>query len=232
MAKHVILDCYTDEPSGLGVPPYVGTYPRYIYGKLKSDENTQVFYLTIDDLRLLKKYDSAEPQLNEKQKTKIDIYNLTKNSINTNQILEEADTIAVILGVHTPGKYLTAIPGTLREVEPMIANYNAVKILTGPAASVHGTQLEGGRFSEAPNQDIWAHIDKNYYNVETFNEIDKYAKLGAEVLSQMNNVENKIVELETGQGCYRDVGCSYCVEAQKPQSFRDQKPIIEEVKAL
>ena len=29
-----ILDCYTDEPAGLGVPPYLGTYPRYVFGKI------------------------------------------------------------------------------------------------------------------------------------------------------------------------------------------------------
>ncbi|MBT5342472.1 hypothetical protein HOL59_02715, partial [Candidatus Woesearchaeota archaeon] len=48
-----ILDCYTDEASGLGVPPYLGTYPRYLYGKFVSEKN-KVTYLTIDDLRLWK----------------------------------------------------------------------------------------------------------------------------------------------------------------------------------
>ena len=50
-----LLDCYTDEPSGLGVPPYLGTYPRYIAGYLNED----VYYLTIDDLRLWKKHNSV-----------------------------------------------------------------------------------------------------------------------------------------------------------------------------
>ena len=44
---YTILDCYTDEPAGLGVPPYLGTYPRYIAGSLEKIPN----YLTIDDLR-------------------------------------------------------------------------------------------------------------------------------------------------------------------------------------
>jgi len=46
--NYTILDCYTDEAAGLGVPPYLGTYPRYIAGYL----NEEVNYLTIDDLRL------------------------------------------------------------------------------------------------------------------------------------------------------------------------------------
>ena len=45
-----ILDCYTDEPAGLGVPPYLGVYPRYIAGKLLLD-NEEINYITIDDLR-------------------------------------------------------------------------------------------------------------------------------------------------------------------------------------
>ena len=47
--KYTILDCYTDEAAGLGVPPYLGTYPRYIFGMLKSHNPN---YITIDDLRL------------------------------------------------------------------------------------------------------------------------------------------------------------------------------------
>ena len=47
---YTIIDCYTDEPAGLGVPPYLGTYPRYIAGYLNEEAN----YLTIDDLRLWK----------------------------------------------------------------------------------------------------------------------------------------------------------------------------------
>ncbi len=27
-----ILDCYTDEPAGLGVPPFIGVWPRYAAG--------------------------------------------------------------------------------------------------------------------------------------------------------------------------------------------------------
>jgi len=62
---YTILDCYTDEPSGLGVPPYLGVYPRYIYGYIRTggSDTSQInhslgdaYYLTIDDLRLFRKY--------------------------------------------------------------------------------------------------------------------------------------------------------------------------------
>ena len=52
-----ILDCYTDEPAGLGVPPYLGTYPRYLYGQLADESPT---YITIDDLRFFVFYDGNE----------------------------------------------------------------------------------------------------------------------------------------------------------------------------
>lgn len=226
----VILDCYTDEPSGLGVPPYVGTYPRYIFGKLTSEGN-DVKYLTIDDLRLLKKYDNLTPKLSDKQKTRIDVYNLTYNSIEIKDILDKAKTLIVVLGVHTPGKYLSAIPGTLREIQEMIKEVRCEKILTGPAASQFGTQLEGGKASEKPDMDIWDIAEENYFNLDTFEEINKYASAGAELLKQIE-VKNRIMEIETSTGCFRDIGCSYCVEAQKPQHFREQDDIFKEVKAL
>ena len=36
MKYDVIIDCYTDEPSGLGVPPYLSVHSRYIAGVLKN----------------------------------------------------------------------------------------------------------------------------------------------------------------------------------------------------
>ena len=53
--RFTILDCYTDEPAGLGVPPYIGTYPRYIAGAVIEAKN-KVFYITIDDIRFYQKY--------------------------------------------------------------------------------------------------------------------------------------------------------------------------------
>lgn len=53
MSKHsVVLDCYTVEPSGLGVPPYVSTYVRAAWSALRrANPGTEVKYLTIDDVR-------------------------------------------------------------------------------------------------------------------------------------------------------------------------------------
>src|SRR5689334_21446756 len=47
-----IVDCYTVEPSGLGVHPYLSTYARAAFGALKrAFPGADVRYLTIDDVR-------------------------------------------------------------------------------------------------------------------------------------------------------------------------------------
>lgn len=34
--RALIFDCYTVEPAGLGVPPYLSTYVRYAYASLRA----------------------------------------------------------------------------------------------------------------------------------------------------------------------------------------------------
>ncbi|MCK4757238.1 MAG: radical SAM protein [Thermoplasmata archaeon] len=45
-----LLDGYTDEPSRLGVPPFLAPYPRYVAGAVKASGN-EVEYITIDQWR-------------------------------------------------------------------------------------------------------------------------------------------------------------------------------------
>ena len=227
--RYTILDCYTDEPAGLGVPPYIGTYPRYIYGKLKL-QGHDIRYITIDDLRLYRNYNNLVPETTTKQKTKIDVYNLTINSGNTGAVLADTDVLVVILGVHTPGKYLSAIPGTLKEIVPLIEDLRCEKILTGPAASHHGTQVEGGKLVETQDTSIFDSVDVDYFELNDFDNINKVAPAGAEILRQINDI--RVAEIETASGCFRDKGCSFCVEWTKPQLFRGQKDIHAEIKAL
>jgi len=216
--KYTILDCYTDEASGLGVPPYLGTYPRYIYGQLKA-EGHEVSYMTIDDLRLWKKYKKIKKETSEKEKTNILIYNLTKNDAEA--VLSNTEVLIIVLGVHVPGKYLTALPGTLHEVVPMLKDLPCRKILTGPA--VFGTQLEGGKFYEKVQHDF----EIKDYGV-AFNELDKYALAGAEILKHIPY--RAMIEIETGRGC--KVGkCSFCTEPIKSRFInRNMESVVKEVK--
>ena len=51
----------------------------------------------------------------------------------TEEVISKTDVLIIILGVHVPGKYLTALPGTLQEVVPLLKDIKCKKILTGPA---------------------------------------------------------------------------------------------------
>ena len=215
-----ILDCYTDEPAGLGVPPYLGVYPRYIAGSLDKIPN----YITIDDLRI---YNKQKPIKKPKpsQKTDIRTYNLTKNFNNIKEILEKTDELIIIAGVHTPGKYLSAIPGTLKEIINLTKDINSEKTLTGPA--IYGTSAEGGRFFER--------VDLNGFRLKKFNflynEIKGFAIRGTEIIKQIP--DRRIIELETSKGCPRKEHCSFCTEPIKNSlAFRSKEDIIKEVKAF
>ena len=221
-----ILDCYTDEAAGLGVPPYLGTYPRYIFGFLRKQfPEEKIYYITIDDLRLLHFHKNKKKDTLEHQTTDIRINNLTVNSPNIKEVLAETTEMIVNLGVHVPGKYLTALPGTFHEAAELIKNFSFKKTLTGPA--LFGTQLFGGKFFEKYDKDLFQKIENYNFN---FKEIAEYAILGSPIVQQIVNY--KIIEIETGKGC--NVGkCSFCTEPLKAKvAYRENLGIIAEIKAL
>jgi radical SAM superfamily enzyme with C-terminal helix-hairpin-helix motif len=210
-----ILDCYTDEASGLGVPPYLGTYPRYLFNKFSIDNSVK--YLTIDDLRLWKQLKGIKKEISEKEKTNIYIYNLTNNK--AEETLGKTDLLIVILGVHVPGKYLSAVPGTLNEVLPMLKDINCDKILTGPA--VFGTQLEGGKFFE--KEDLSSFKEVKDYNFSFSN----LKKTNADILKQIP--DKRVIEIETSRGC-KFGKCSFCTESLKNKFCnRKMEDVLAEV---
>ena len=217
-----ILDCYTDEASGLGVPPYLGTYPRYLFGQLKNEKNEDLKYITIDDLRFHIFYKDVEKEVTKKDKTNIRIYNRTNQDIKS--ILKQSDTIIINLGVHVPGKYLSAIPGTLHEVIKFLKDFEGRKILTGPA--IYGTQLEGGKFFEKANLSFFDETKNYSYNFDT---LQSSALAGVNILKSIPYPV--MIEIETGRGC--NIGrCSFCTEPLK-NKFQNRKMenILEEVQA-
>lgn len=215
-----IVDCYTDEPSGLGVPPYLGTYPRYVFGALQNPT-----YLTIDDLRMHLLFGD---KLKRSMKTNVRVKNLTSNYPNTRKILEETDKLVVIGGIHTPGKYLTAVPGTFFEIEKLISQLKCEKILTGPAA--FGSRLEGGKKAEKTDLSFFDKIDGNYLGINEYEKVADYAVKGAEIIKQIP--WEVIAEIETSRGCSYGK-CSFCTEPLKSSlEKRDVKDVVNEVVAL
>ena len=212
-----IIDCYTDEPSGLGVPPYLGTYPRYLAGSIKD-----VVYFRIDDLRTAVKPPGVSPH-----KTQILTYNKTKNAPRIIQVLSKAKAIIVIAGIHTPGKYLSAMPGTVVEASRLLKQFKAKKVLTGPAA--FGSSNIGGKIASSN----FVGFDEVVQDLvgDDYENIANSAIQGAHIVKDIPG--NLIVEIETSKGCSRKQGCSFCTEPLKSSfCIRPAKDVIAEVKVL
>ncbi|MFC1697798.1 radical SAM protein, partial [Nanoarchaeota archaeon] len=235
---YTILDCYTDEPSGLGVPPYIGTYPRYLYGAIKEklkeigQGNDDIYYITIDDLRLHVLFEGV---VKKSMKTNTRINNLSVNYPNISKILAKTDILVVNAGVQTPGKYLSAVPGTLFEVRKVIKDLRSRKILVGPGAMA-GTRLEGGKKAEKIDTSMFDQVEPNFLSINDYDKINKYGVVGAEVCKQhpdfIKNPDFIMAEIETGKGCLGGK-CSFCTEPLKNKlEFREQKDVLVEVKAL
>jgi len=223
-----IVDGYTDEPAGLGVPPYLGIYPRYVYGAVKkANSRAEVFYLTIDDLR-------ATFQGENGVMTK----NKTPNFPSTARILSKADVVIYVGGLHTPGKYLSAVPSRIEEVAGFLRNTPGTKILGGPAFM--GSARSGGIritsrelrtaeevFDHVVYGDIEAFVfdfiknpgDADPFRFRSYTELRDYAVLGAEVATQFPGYPQfVIVEIESQRGCPKAMGiggCSFCTEPSR-----------------
>ncbi|WP_297092109.1 radical SAM protein [Thermococcus sp.] len=242
-----IIDGYTDEPAGLGVPPYLGIYPRYAYGAIKkARHDARVFYLTIDDLRATFEGDRG-----------IATKNKTPNFPETRRILEKADVLVYIGGLHTPGKYLSAVPSQVEEVARFLRPFGGIKVLGGPAfmGSAHsgGTKISSRElmlasavFDHIVYGDLEAFLhdfiknpgEADPFRFRTYCELRDYALLGAEVVRQFPDYPDfVIVEIETQRGCPKAMGiggCSFCTEPVRYSSIEDRpiEDIVDEVKTL
>jgi radical SAM superfamily enzyme with C-terminal helix-hairpin-helix motif len=247
--NRTILDCYTDEPAGLGVPPFIGVWPRYAAG-LYEDEPT---YLTVDDIRLVR-YVEYVPQVvidPPHGRTHLEVLNHTRSYEEIRQVLENTDELVIIVGVQTPGKYLSARPGTLHEVEKLLRSFedgrqrtedgeqktedisllrSFRKILTGPVLT-GGTQARGGARPQVADAEYFDELRP--LSFDTYDQLQPLAIKGASFIKQMPRLANRIVEIETGRGCPRERGCSFCTEPIKNKvQWRRSEFVVEEVKAL
>jgi radical SAM superfamily enzyme with C-terminal helix-hairpin-helix motif len=228
----VILDGYTDEPAGLGVPPYIDVYPRYIAGTIwELEKNAVIKYYTVDQVR--------------------------ENPLSFYEEANRSDYTIVVAGVVVPGKYLGGNPLTPREAMEIgrLLN-NTCSILVGPAAKF-GMGLEGGKPAYPPVmfKKVYCSVvsgDPDAYvkNVLTegiertptwirrknYSEIRRAAILGSRIVKQHpNHGYNLIAEIETYRGCSRWVtgGCSFCVEPLYGKPIqRDPEDILEELSSL
>ncbi|RLF47922.1 MAG: radical SAM protein, partial [Thermoplasmata archaeon] len=212
-----IVDLYVDEPSCLGVPPYISPYPRYLWGAIKDSGHTPI-YLTIDDFRERMGYFSR---------------NISKCRI-----------VCLVGGAVVPGRYLRSAPASIKEAEKIaefISNMGKIVIIGGPMSRFNLVQNHG-KFDHVCTGDIDACVydfltGKNFSERRrSIHEWNRWAVIGAEVvLHHRDHPVPLIAEIETYRGCVRYFtgGCSFCIEPlYGVPVFREQKDIVKECTAL
>ncbi|MFW9807716.1 MAG: radical SAM protein [Candidatus Thorarchaeota archaeon] len=232
-----LVDGYVDEPTCLGVPPYVSIYPRYIAGAVWTrSPKTEIIYHTIDQVR--------------------------DSFLKAQQIWSGTDLIILIAGMIVPGKYVGGTPISVREARELfsIPDFEDIpKLLVGPWAKF-GCGLEGGKLALSsevlsPPFDyivtgdpelVIAEVLDSSVDIDSVNldltrndasEIEKYVERGVSVVKQHPGFSNGhiICEIESYRGCPRFItgGCSFCVEpSYGPPQQRTQTAIAREIQAL
>ncbi len=213
-----LIDCYVDEPSCLGVPPYISPYVRYTAGAVL-DAGHDVSYLTIDEYRNGKKVD----------------------------LIRKAQLLVIIGGAIVPGRYLRGTPASVNEIMDIALNFRQIKILGGPVArfGFSGDRKAGmlrDVFDFVLERDVDAFVfdflmgDEENDRLRTQEEWCTWSLKGASVIGQHPDFPFPLmVELETYRGCVRyfSGGCSFCVEPLFGEpAFRPPEHVVLEAKTL
>ncbi|MCS7121277.1 MAG: radical SAM protein [Archaeoglobaceae archaeon] len=205
--KVAILDGYVDEPSCLGVPPYIAPYPRYIYGMLRNFK-VVAKYLTIDHLR-------DNPKVREE--------------------LKNFDLLIIVGGIAVPGKYLGGRPLEKRELFSL--NFSEKNVFVGPMAiEFSKKEIEQLRDCNIDvlmfpfEKELFKYLC-NFFKEKMELDLDKFSILGAEVVKQHPDYPYVICEIETYRGCYWGK-CSFCIERFQGFWMRSAEAVLSEIKAL
>lgn len=211
--KTCLIDGYLDEPSCLGVPPYIAPHVRYMWGALLSAgiSEDNLIYKTIDQLRANREQNILE--------------------------LEEYDLVIVIAGTTVPGNYLGGQPISLTEIKKLGQQlYYPGKVLGGPVTLIK-SDMEGYDHicGEIAALDLYQHLTgKNTVSEQEIPSlIGDWAVRGAGITKLHPNYPRLVCEIETFRGCPRSQHCTFCSERLKTKKYqRTPDQIISEVKAL
>lgn len=233
MTKITILDGYVDEPTCLGVPPYISPYPRYIAGAIyQTNPELDIQYRTIDQIRQNKNY---------------------------LQKINQSELLIIIAGMAVPGRYLSGYPLQPSELKRILQTiHHPQLLLCGPAAR-YGFGIAGGKKTEKLSSHsspidacitgdpeiVISNLIKNNGDINAVDlskqrpnsaSIGEFAEKGAALVTQHPYFPHYLLaEIETYRGCPRSItkGCSFCTEPLKgPPDFRPISHIIKEINAL
>ncbi len=210
MALITILDGYVDEPSMLGVPPYISPYVRSTAGAVLDAGHTYE-YITIDSYR-------AE------RKVKGELLVLISGAMVPGRYLR-----GMPASMKEMARIFSDFSGQSVLVGPL-AKYGSADGLQGlgadfilrgdPAAGVYDLLTSGRKTHRRMSMDEW----------------NRWLLLGAEVVKEHPDFPDPLIaEIETSRGCVRYLsgGCSFCTEPLFGRPvFREPQDIIAEVKAL
>ncbi|TDC91964.1 radical SAM protein [Actinomadura sp. 7K507] len=229
----VILDCYTVEPSGLGVPPYLSTYSRTAYQALATAHpGAAVAYLTIDDVRWTLNGGRAftEPPLSDPL-----TYSATVNREQTLELLADAEVTVVIGGDAVPSVHLQAVNGSTDEIARALACTRGRRVLLGPLGSyvLDNPAAYGGLFDA-----VHTHTVTSGNLLLGSRQAALYEQLAADrlpldgLISQL--AWTPVAEVELYRGCTRRRFCDFCNEPVKAAqvAFRSVDDVLAEVATL
>jgi radical SAM superfamily enzyme with C-terminal helix-hairpin-helix motif len=225
----VILDCYTDEPSGYGVRPYLGTHQINLSQAL-AYIGIEHKFLTIDDLRFVRKKNSA-----------LEIFNVTRNCKDASSILRRADIVYIIWGCFVQYEYFSCVPARASELVELLDGIKASKILfyvLGAKADLP-SEFKHSKLNKIvdfisfdnPYRYVLEGSSKRSKIESNYSVLDKIAEFEVPIIYQLKNPV--IAEIETASGC-DFASCSFCIEANRKTkvSFRDYRAIVKQVKSL
>lgn len=233
MQPVVILDCFTVEPSGLGVPPYLSPYVRTAWSALRrARPEADVRYLTIDDVRwcLAGGKPTVEPPVSDRL-----TYSTTVNRDAAVQLLRDAEVVIVIAGDAVPSVHLHAVNGSVEEIARALACTRGRRYLLGPlSAYALSTPAEYAGLFDAvhthtvTSRDLLLGSRRPADYEQVRRERDSFTGL----VDQMP--WRPIAEIELYRGCTRRKFCNFCNEPTKSPLavFREVDDVVAEAAQL
>ncbi|MFN6991197.1 MAG: radical SAM protein [Fervidobacterium sp.] len=206
-----VIDGYVDEPAVLGVPPYISTYVRYVFG-LFLLKGFEVDYYTIDEIR-------------------------AKNNWH---VFSDYDVLVVIGGLTVPGRYVGGTPASPEDVQKILSLNKSPYIILIGAIGTAFSQKGGTKAKETvfnvdeivDNFQEW--ITRELGEENYVKAIRKASTAGSELVKHHPKYPNVICEIEVSLGCERRTYCTFCTEPLfYPKFFsRPLQDILDEIIAL
>ena len=229
-----ILDGYVDEPSCLGVPPFMSPYPRYLAGAI-ADAGHCWLYITADEARaagIVRGVPTLPaPGAIERARKKAALF-------------RECGLVAITGGASVPGKYIRGMPLSPKEIAEVATAHRGEIVLGGPMARFGSGEMErfSPLFTHVCRRDTDASVhdflkDGKWRDRERSpGEGERWAVSGAETITEHpDHPRPLMVELELYRGCVRHFtgGCLFCTDILYGEPvFREPDGVAAEVRAL